>query len=135
MIINLGDLAWTYNALRLGVVSAARSASVAATNSIAALNASPITSNVCPAQNTVQASFNARVSPPIAPPSVPTVAVDWGGTLGVCASVSSNDALAGLAGGWVSVSARYVWQPLISDGVFGGIPLDVVDVEPVLGAT
>lgn len=132
MIINLGDLAWTYNALRLGVVGAARSASVATTKNLVALGSAAVTSNVCPTQSTIQSDFSTHASPPIPSASVPSVTVDWGGTLGVCSSGSSGNALSGLQGGWVAVSATYTWQPLIGNGIFSGIPLDVIDIEPVL---
>src|SRR5487761_1271972 len=78
-IINLGDLAWTYDTLHEGAVTAARYASVSTSNNLGALSASTVSSGICATTQSIQTQFNARVSPPIATSAAPPVTVIWGG--------------------------------------------------------
>ncbi|MCF3946385.1 pilus assembly protein [Acidiphilium sp. AL] len=133
-IVNLGDLAWTYDSLHEGAVAAARYASVTTSNNLGTISASSISSGVCAETSKIQSRFAARITPPIAASSAPPLAVIWGGSLTLCNAGTGNVAIATLPGGWVDVSATYVWQPLAMSGVFGGVTIRTGDIEPVLNA-
>ncbi len=134
-IVNLGDLAWTYDTLHEGAVAAARYASVTTSNNLGAISASNVSSGVCASIQSIQGQFNARITPPIATSAAPSVAVTWGGSLTFCDAGIGNVAIATLPGGWVQVAATYIWHPIAMPDFFGnGVTIKTGDIEPVLNA-
>lgn len=135
-LINVGDLAWTYNALDAAVSASARYASVTEANALLAAGASSAPS--CVATSDVQQQFDAKASPPIAAAAAPKVKLVWGGNLmtwrGTPITCSGTTALqlggTSLPGGWVGVSAQYRWTPIAPFGL--GITLGATSVLPVM---
>ncbi len=133
IIINLGFLAWTYDALHEGVVAAARYASI--TTSTSLLNAQDAVSNgICASENSVQSQFQAATSPPTAQGSIPQIQLSWGGSLAVCGVASGGASFGNVPGGWVEVTVHYVWSPVAMPNWLSGVNLTVSDLEPVLNA-
>lgn len=133
-IINLGDLAWTYDTLHEGVIASARYASVATGAALTGISASDITTGTCTSAADIQQQFLARISPPISAPAAPQVAVTWGGSLTPCNIETGNVAISTLPGGWVYLQASYLWEPIGMAGVFPGVTVNVSDIEPVMNA-
>lgn len=133
IIINLGLLAWTYDALHEGVVAAARYASVTTSNALSTVN-NTISNGVCASESSVQNQFQSATSPPIAQGSMPQIQIAWGGSLVACGVSSGGASIDNLPGGWVQVSVHYVWSPVAMPNWLSGVSLTVSDVEPVLNA-
>lgn len=131
-IINLGDLAWTYDTLHAGVVASARYASVTTSAGLGSATA-PIGADSCTGQQSIQDQFAARVSPPVAAGTVPSVKIVWGGSLAVCDAIADTS-LASLPGGWVWVTVSYVWHPIAMADIFSGVTISSGDIEPVMNA-
>lgn len=129
-LINVGDLAWTYNALDAAVSASARYASVTEAKSLLAAGANSAPS-ACVATSDVQQQFGAKASPPIPSAAIPSVKILWGGTLGACGgTLTSQSGWSSLPGGWVGVSAEYRWTPIVPFGV--GITVGATSVLPVM---
>lgn len=133
-IVNLGDLAWTYETLCQGVAAAARYASVTTSAGLAAMASGDSFASVCASAADVQSRFDSRIAPTIAATKVPKLALTWGGSLTPCNAGAGTPAIAALPGGWVDVSTIFLWQPVAMPDVFGGVSLEAGDIEPVLNA-
>lgn len=133
-LINLGDLAWTYDTLHEGVITSARYASVTTSAALTNIASSDITTGTCASLADIQQQFLARISPPISASAAPQVAVTWGGSLTPCNVETDNVAISTLPGGWVYLQAKYLWEPVGMAGVFSGVTVNVSDIEPVMNA-
>ena len=116
LLIDLGDLAVTQYSLDNGVGVSARYAAVLASNAIYSSNG--MSGATCPNTSLIQSAFDAAAAPMIPSSSAPEISVDWSGTM---TKVCGGSSTAPTPGGWVTVSAAYVWKPLVFANVFSSV--------------
>ncbi len=132
LIVNLGLLGFTANALSHGVQAAARKAAVAATDNYA--NSSPQT-YTCPTSTTVASYFDSFADPPLGPSSTsaganPNIQATWsynGSNLPTGVSLPSG------LGVVLLVTATEKWFPIGFARFGSGITLKISTVATVTG--